>query len=552
MLAKKEILQILKSYNIYSQKYEPTIYENENTVGIALDLKDSLFGYLTRIFIFQTKTELDQFLKAFIWYKSNQKKYNIKLTLDDYTKKDPHIIYKYKDQVLKLEDMLNIDDYIKENNLAQKKEVEKKIYIENIKELTNYLIKKKQEKEDIKQTKNKLKQEENDLKFALLNELTIYYGRKKNISKKQISIDAPNQLNPNSLLEKLKTLENKTNDELKLELSTLINQIKQEELDEKNLVNIYSNQIYQYNISILNKQIDFVKSKINAEKNFNLKGSKLHNIDEELRSFLKPDIVPKKIDEFIKENREIIEKKFKIDNLKEASKIITGKNISNNTLSQPTEKNLLNEWNELTDKVKRSLILYHSIYKPICNEIINHNDYEVDHIITKFSLNQDYQELEEIVYHENNNHYLLHYFKDIDFKNITSYLNSIINICHDLKTVNFSTSSFLTLFSSDNKDQYKQLSTLPLKNSKYLVSIKNQIIYIPEKLEIDYENKEISCLKEDAYYTKGYIIEEIDTIKLAKYKKKNIEKDGIIITTDLILEEILTFNKSHIEGDNYE
>ena len=41
MLAIKDALQVLKSYNINSQKYEPTIYQNENHIGICMDIKDS-------------------------------------------------------------------------------------------------------------------------------------------------------------------------------------------------------------------------------------------------------------------------------------------------------------------------------------------------------------------------------------------------------------------------------------------------------------------------------------------------------------------------------
>ena len=48
MLAVNDALDILKTYNIHSRKFEPTIYQNSNEVGICLDIKDSLFGYLTR------------------------------------------------------------------------------------------------------------------------------------------------------------------------------------------------------------------------------------------------------------------------------------------------------------------------------------------------------------------------------------------------------------------------------------------------------------------------------------------------------------------------
>ena len=82
--------------------------------------------------------------------------------------------------------------------------------------------------------------------------------------------------------------------------------------------------------------------------------------------------------------------------------------------------------------------------------------------------------------------------------------------------------------------------------------MREKITFIPYKLIIDWDNLEINVIEEESYYTPYSIIEEIDSIILAKYRKQNIQKNDIIITTDLILEETLTFNKSHLEGENYE
>ena len=67
MLTINETLEVLQTYNIHSHKYEPTVYQNKNQIGICLDIKDSLFGYLTRAFTFNTKEELNDFLKGFFF-----------------------------------------------------------------------------------------------------------------------------------------------------------------------------------------------------------------------------------------------------------------------------------------------------------------------------------------------------------------------------------------------------------------------------------------------------------------------------------------------------
>ena len=414
-------------------------------------------------------------------------------------------------------------------------------------------------KENIKLEKNKLKTEENDLKFELLTELTTYYGREKKANKKEITLDPPTPIDNTLLLENQKNIKTKTLPEIKEYLSALINIIKAEELDEKNLVNIYSNSVYKYNIEILKKQIEFVKNKINAEKNFNVKGSKIHNIDEELRSFLKTGVAPTRIEIFLIDNKEKIETKFKsITDIKNAIQVITGKTISLQTqnenpitLSQEDRINyLINSFNNLPPQTQNKLILYNSIYKPICNFIINNNYPDINTISSSFDFNHYYQELEEIVYNENNNHYLVKYFSLINFKDLSSYINSLIEISKEVENTIFTIPSYLSLFATNEINNCKQLTILPTQNTKYLVKA-NKLLLIPEKLEIDWDTKEISTIKENTFYTKEKIIEEKESIILSKYTKKNIEKDGIIITTDLILESEITFNKSHLEGENH-
>ena len=114
---------------------------------------------------------------------------------------------------------------------------------------------------------------------------------------------------------------------------------------------------------------------------------------------------------------------------------------------------LLNNFNELDQTKRNNLILYHSIYKPICTYIINHNYPDKNEIISHFDFNHYYQELEEIVYNENNNHYLINYFSHLNFKDLNSYLDSIINICQDIENTKFHLPDTINLFAiSDNNN----------------------------------------------------------------------------------------------------
>lgn len=555
MLTINETLEVLQTYNIHSHKYEPTVYQNKNQIGICLDIKDSLFGYLTRAFTFNTKEELNDFLKGFFWYKNNHQKYDIKLTLDSYDTYNPKLIYKYQNSLITLQEMLNINNFLEKEKEENIEEEKKAIYLINIEILTNYLIDLKKLKENIKEEKNTLKTTENDLKFELLIALSTYYGREKKFLKKEITLDPISNVEENLLLENKKNIQDKPLKDIENYLITLINIIKNEEIDEQNLINIYSNNVYKYNIEILKKQIEFVKSKIKAEKNFNLKGSKIHNIDEELKSFLKTNIAPVQINTFLIDNKSKIEEKYqKITDIKDAASIITEKKelippIDHS--NKPTIKMntfIEEQLNKLSKTAKNSLILYHSLYKPICNFIIENNYPDINTIKANFDFNHYYHELENIILNENNNHYLIQYFTEMDFKNIDNYINSIINLCKNIEESFFDLPDFIELFASEQNSKWKQLTKYPNNNTKYLVKVAN-IAYIPEKLEIDWNNNEITSINEDIYYIKKNIMKEEEIINLAKYNKKDIEKNGIILTTDLVLEDEIKINKSHLEEE---
>lgn len=564
MLTIEDLLKVLNSYNINSNKYGPTIYQNNNELGICLDIKDSIYGFLTRAFIFQTKEEANEFLKKYFWFKNNQDTYNIKLSLKDYDTKTTDIVYTYNDKELSLDDMLNLKETISLQTEQKKEDDTKNIYLANIKELTDYLINIKDKKIQNKETKNNLKIKENDLKHELLEALSLYYGKNKEIPKKAVSLESIITNNDKELLENnLKNIEDKSLTEIKNYLLSLIDITKTEELDEKNLINIYSNSIYKYNIEILNKQIEFVKNKIESEKKFNLKGSKIHNIDEELKSFLKTNITPIKVEVFLEQTKkEITDKYSKITDIKNASFLISGKNItatpSNLVISSQADFKKLDlhtSFNSLPNNTKASLILYNSLYKNICNYIIDNNYPTIDNIKNAFDFTYYYNELEEIIYNENNSHYLINYFKNINFKTIDTYINSLIEICKTVEQTNFLLTSNIKAFGLKDNHVYKSLSLTALTNANndiYLLDIptNTKVLYIPEKLELDDETKEISSISTSSIYIKSLITGTDNVFYLNIYDKicEKYNNSDIIITTDLILNKQVIFHIGNLKG----
>lgn len=564
MLNITETLKILNSFNINSHKYGPTIYQENDNIGICLDIKDSNFGFLTRSFTFQDSNSLEDFLKKYNWYKDNHEKYNVNLSLTEYDTKTPKIKYTRDNLELTLNDMLNIDNIITENKEQIINSDNKNAYLININKITEYLIKIKKQKDTIKTEKNNLKIQENELKYQLLIALSKYYGRNNIPMKNAVSLENIIPNNDAILLQNnAKNISNKSVLEVKNYLTTLINITKEEELDEKHIINVYSNLVYKFNIEILNKQIEFVKNKINSEKNFSLRGSKNHNIDEELKSFLKTSKAPIKIELFIQESKQkILEKYNKITDVINAYTVISGENIIIPKTEIPKYinkksilENLTSCFDALTKEVKVSLILYNSLYKNLCNYIINNNYPNIEDIKSHFDFEYYYKEIEEIVYNENNSHYLINYFNILNFKNLDSYITSLTEMCKNIENIKFNTIGPLKAFNIKETNKYKTFTINPIYNTPkdiYFIDIptNTSVIYIPEKLEIDTDTKEIVTIATNNILIATNINSTNNTLTVNKYNKitEKYNNSDIIITTDLTLNKSTIFQIGTIEG----
>lgn len=564
MLSIKDILKVLNSYNINSTNYGPSIYKKNNETGISLEIKDSTFGFLTRYFTFNTITELEEFLKSFFWYKKNKNKWNINLSLDNYEVANPKILYKYNEQELKYNDMINLETIIAKEEKDSYEDIERNSLIINIEGITNYLINLKETKYNTRKEKNDLKIKENELKYELLEALNNYYGKAKAVTKRPVNLEIIANNNESELLqENLKNIKQKNITEIEAYLNSLINIVKEEELDEKYLINIYSNNVYKYNIDILNKQIDFVKRKIESEKNFNIKGSKIHNIDEELKSFLKTSTPPANIKVYLNEAKNKIEDKYnKINDNKNSYTIISGNLVrmpvkkTTNKIKEDAIENLNKSFDDLSSKKKAHLILYNSFYKEICETIKENLNLDLESLKKLVNIEKSYQRIEEVAHLEVNSHYLANYFKYINFKNIDTYLSSLIEITRTIIDTSFKLRSPLKVFCVEKKDNKELLSINPIFNKKektYITTLPENttVLYIPDKINIDDESNEMSLINTKNIYLNSEIIDTCDMITVNKYKKKNKldSENDIILTTDLVLKETYNFNVGLIEGE---
>lgn len=201
-----------------------------------------------------------------------------------------------------------------------------------------------------------------------------------------------------------------------------------------------------------------LKKKIESEKNFNLKGSKIHNIDEELKSFLKTNSPPPTIKNYLAETKAKLEDKYnKINDNKNSYTIISGtlirmpvkKNIIKNKFD--SLENLNKEFDNLSAKKKAYAILYNSFYKETCDIIKNNLNLNIEEIKKLINVENSYKTMEEIAHLENNSHYLANYFKYINFKNIDTYISSLIDITKIVSDITFKLTSSLKVFCIEKK-----------------------------------------------------------------------------------------------------
>jgi len=188
--------------------------------------------------------------------------------------------------------------------------------------------------------------------------------------------------------------------------------------------------------------------------------------------------------------------------------------------------------------------------------IRNNLNLNIEEIKKLINVENSYKIMEEIAHLESNSHYLANYFKYINFKNIDTYISSLIDITKIVSDITFKLTSSLKVFCIEKKDNKELLSINPIFNKKektYITTLPENtiVMYIPDKIDLDEETNEMSLISSKNIYLKSKIIDTCDMIIVNKYQKKNEanSEHGIIITTDLILKETYNFNVGLIEGE---
>ena len=111
MLDKELVLEILQNFGFSSTNKHPFIYKKGDTIGICYTFIDEYYGELERVKFFESREELEAFLKKYNWIKDNGKKYNARMALDNYEVVNPKVLFLRNDKVMVKGEMFNIAEF---------------------------------------------------------------------------------------------------------------------------------------------------------------------------------------------------------------------------------------------------------------------------------------------------------------------------------------------------------------------------------------------------------------------------------------------------------
>jgi len=122
-------LELLKTYGYSSATAHPYIYESGESIGICYSYTDEDYGTLERIITFQTKEEMEEYLKAQEWVKTNGLNRHVRMILDNYESINPKILYLRNEKLMVEGEMYDIDNYdYRESQRKQMDDISKIIY----------------------------------------------------------------------------------------------------------------------------------------------------------------------------------------------------------------------------------------------------------------------------------------------------------------------------------------------------------------------------------------------------------------------------------------
>ena len=424
MLDYNKAREILNYYGFKSKSIEPILIEKDKNIGVFSTFKTK-YGHLSRYITFDTKDELEIFLKKYIKYQNAIDDENTYVEFDDYEKLSP-----------------SIDFYIGQN-IELSSEVEE-LAIEtmddesmNLVDVVLERIKKELDEIDTMQTSlQKLIKEYLDK----LLEVNTKIGRSTDQVSTNINLTDTNEYREKVLAirQKILVADNSKFTDAFEEVLDLYEQIL---LDSTYLDNLYLNECYKEELRRTKKILELYNS-YNAKKNKLFKRNKNQTFEDFL---LENPIAENIIDQselFENKNSDAKEKlsEFKNTSIEELKKKYNTKEKLDLDEIQEIDDNLNFDFKELSRYYKtlddESKIKNLLISSPI-NELINTvNEIEIDkenRILNEKHFKKQFKEVYDIISNEDNYPIVKKCFKKINLDSLEEFVEWLVKNSENLK-----------------------------------------------------------------------------------------------------------------------
>lgn len=473
----EQAINLTSKYGISLNKFGPYVSFIDEKIGICLDLKDDKFDYLKRNFSFNNLEDFEMFLKKYCYYKNNLKG-NTSITLDDYEKPSPNIIYGF-DQ--------------KEKAIEKNKEVELKYIKDSLKDLYGYL-----ENVYTNRTKEMLQRkeayEQMELKlYKYKKSLHTFYNKEyEEESKPCDNVLEDNEKkylsNLDSSRKEIESLQLTDNlDDIKARLKKFIDVLKNYELDREYFDNVFEISLFKNKCDLLDEMNNCVLSSLDSEIKISPK-----ELKEKLELIKSSNEFKDDKEKFIDDNFALINEKYLgLTNVSEYNfaNYLNNKELQelNLELLEENDKKdyIIENYQDLKAMDKKLLLLLFSPLKEIIIDLMNNNNLEEN---TPY-YESIYNELVDSFNNSDNLIYKKKYFSLINFNTYKEFMACLLEISKKINDITIKTSrdTLVWAYKTDNNLIQGSLETVKSVNEEidsYLIKKDVDIIYSKYKISL--------------------------------------------------------------------
>ena len=600
MITIESALKILKKYGYKSIDSQPYIYINNKEIGINYSYIDNKYGITDRVISFRNDTDLDAFLKKYQWYKLNNKKYDVKLKLNNYEVSSPEVLYIRDNHVMTDDEMFNIDSYDKTKKKNKRLSRTKKKLLEAQNLMKHYYIEK-----DIKEKYvSNFNSKENELRrnYIELQSLVDQYNKKSNpIEFIEFKNDFKMSLNIESNINQLlaQFSEKLPNEEKISKLITSIWDLNKDlELNEAYMYAVKYNDDVDEELRLTVTKLDYMRELLSKKRSlFKIVDLKkiFNNIDStSTYESIYDDNFEDKYKSFIYSKYDVLDKinEFRLceylNNFKTNKAYDIEKNIQRCSEEQvkkvefasmeEIQKDLSKEFNNnLNEKEKAALTLYVSLYRQLFDMIQRINNYdklEISELINLLNITDSYnnimdecyKKVKNIINESENKDIKKKIFKYIKFNSEEEFIKSLVDTIKVITKINskmtlkHNVKLFFTVSDINNIDKEKIITTSSIispymnsnnKNRIICANVKKgiNILYSPKYLNIlDNKLEEIDNKSELLLDTRDInIMTDENTIIYTRFKSNIVKTEKYSYIDKYDVNYKLNINKAIIE-----